>query len=182
MESLKHFSGTQLTWLQPRALARAYELRAGEALLGRLTFTYTWRSQAIAETAEGRWSFERAGILHPRINIRAADHEESLVVYQPRFWGEGVLNWPDGRSFTWKPKGFWSLESTLSDAAGQVVLRFRYSREKRKLGDMFKLQVVVELQQVEPYRDLLPLLVPLGLYLMLLRQQDATTLASGSWS
>ncbi len=182
MESLTQFHGAQLKWLQPRALARFYELRAGEVLLGTLGFTYVWRTMAIARTADGEWSFERAGIMHPRVNIRAAGYDEDVAVYQPRFWGEGMLKWPDGRSFTWRPKGFWALDGTLSDAAGQTVLRFSYNRERRKLGDMFKLQVVVELQQVEPYRDLLPLLLPLGLYLMLLRQQDAATMTSGSWS
>ncbi len=173
VESLTQFRGTQIEWTQPRTLERTYELRAGESLLGKLIFPSMWKTLATAETTEGRWSFERVGVLHPRVTIRAAGQEEDLVVYEPRFWGDGMLNWPDGRSFTWKPLSFWATEWTLTDAAGQVVLKFIHRWRQRKLADALKLQATVELQQVEAYRDLLPVLLPFGMYLLVLRRQDA---------
>jgi hypothetical protein len=162
-----------MEWVQPKALNRTFELRAGGDHLATLAFRSSFGSLASADTADGSWTFKRVGFFNPRITVRAAMSETDLAVYQPKFWGDGVLAFRDGPSFSWKPANFWATEWVFKDEADNSILVFKSGIEKGKLSDMFKTQATVEVQPVLTPRQWLPLLAALGMYLLILRQEEA---------
>jgi hypothetical protein len=182
MERLSEFQDSVVEWIQPRTGQRFYELRAGEAVLGSLSFRSSFGTLAIAEMDGGRWSFKRVGFLNPRVTVRVVDRDEDVAIYYPKFWGDGVIRFDDGRSFAWKPVNFWATQWAFVDSDGRSVLSFQHGREHEKLSDIFKTQATVEIRPVEASRDLLPVLVPLGLYLIILHQQDAAAAVAATSS
>jgi hypothetical protein len=179
---LADFHGASAAWRQPKSAQRFFELRAGEALLATLSFRSAFGTLAVGETAEGSWSYKRLGFLNPRLSVRDArqpeDQQIDLAVYQPRFWGDGVLTFQYGRAFAWKPTNFWATQWSFTDQAGKLVLKFMPGAEHEKLTDLFKTQATVELHAVEGCRDLLPVLLTLGMYLILLHHDDSAAAAA----
>ena len=173
MEQLSDFVGFQAEWIQPKALERTYELRCGEAVLASLSFRSSFGTLALAETAEGQWTFKRVGFLNPRVTVRVADEEDDLAVYRPKFWGDGVLTFDDGASYAWAPTNFWHTVWAFSDSAGQLLLSLTQGREKGRLSDIFKTQASVEIAAPDAAPDVLAVLLTLGMYLLILHQQDA---------
>jgi hypothetical protein len=176
--SVIQFSGQKAEWIQPKTSENLFELHAGEALLARLAFRSMWGTLAVAETADGSWSFKRVGFLNPRVTVRVLDQPEDLAVYQPKFWGDGTLTFADGRSLAWKPLNFWATIWAFKSADDQTLITFKPGREKEKLSDIFKTQATVELGLLLNNRDLLPILLPLGMYLVALHSQDAAGAAA----
>ena len=67
MKNVRDFAGSDdLTWTQPKALKQAFELRAGEDVVGTLEFRNSFGSFATGESADGRWTFKRQGFFRPR--------------------------------------------------------------------------------------------------------------------
>lgn len=165
--------GTTAEWLQPRAMAQHYELRAGEILMATLTFRSSFGTLATAEAAGGRWTYKRVGFLNPRVTIRVDGSEEDLAVYVPRFWGGGTLTFGDGLAFEWKPTNFWSTQWAFLDASGNVVMSFKAGVRRRKLSDVFKTQFTLHVLPDAAGRDAISILVTLGMYLLILQHHDA---------
>ena len=46
----------EVSWRQPSAMRRVYELRAGDVPVATLSFRSDWGSLATAESADGCWS------------------------------------------------------------------------------------------------------------------------------
>jgi hypothetical protein len=180
LQKLSELNHLRVEWSQPRTLDRYFELHAGGVLLSTLTFRSAWGTLATAESGEGRWSFKRVGFLNPRLTIRVNDQEPDLAIYQPKFWGDGVLTFTNGESFAWKPVNFWSTEWAFINSAGQRVLHFMPGIEDQKLTDLFKTQVTVELEALTPGRELLPILLPLGMYLIILHNDDTAAAAAAT--
>jgi hypothetical protein len=173
MDHISAFAGQGLEWLQPNTLEHYFELQTGPARLATLAFHSAWGTLATAETADGTWTFKRVGFLNPRVTVRVAGSSDNLAVYQPKFWGDGTLTFADGMAFRWQPTNFWATEWAFSGAGDTPLVRFKSGAEKQRLSDIFKTQAVVELEPDESIRPLVPLLVTLGMYLIILHQQDA---------
>ena len=173
MDHISDFAGQGLEWLQPKTLEHYFELQAGPAQLATLTFHSAWGTLASAETADGAWTFKRVGFLNPRVTVRVAGSPDNLAVYQPRFWGDGAVTFADGTAFRWQPINFWATEWAFTGTGDTPLIRFKSGAEKQRLSDMFKTQAVVEIESDELIRPFLPLLVALGMYLIILHQQDA---------
>jgi len=173
VDRIAAFAGQDLEWLQPKTLERYYELQAGPAQLATLTFHSAWGTLATAETAGGAWTFKRVGFLNPRVTVRVAGSPDNLAVYQPKFWGDGTLTFAGGLAFRWQPTNFWATEWAFTGAGDTPMVRFKSGAEKHKLSDIFKTQTVVELEPEESIQAFASLLVALGMYLIILHQQDA---------
>ncbi len=106
MQALSTVVGRQLHWIQPTALERWFELRAEDDLVGSLRFETAFGTRATAQTADASWTFKRVGFLNPRVTVREAGAELDVAIYQPKFWGDGWLAFPDGRVFHWKSTNF----------------------------------------------------------------------------
>lgn len=173
MKRIGDYQIETLEWRQPKGLDHYYELKARQQLLARLTFRSLFGTLATAETAEGSWTYKRVGFLNPRVTVRVADKEGDLAVYQPKFWGDGVLTFKDGRSLAWKPVNFWQTDWFFFSAQGEAVLGFKSGIQKERLRDVFKTQFTLVRPGAGPDPDILPILATLGLYLLILHQQDS---------
>lgn len=185
MKSITGYRIETLEWLQPKALERYYELKAREQLLARLTFRSSLGTLATAETADGEWTYKRVGFLNPRVTVRAAGLEADLAIYQPKFWGDGVLTFKSGLAYAWTPVNFWRTDWSFFAAEGGEVLAFKSGVQGERLRDIFKTQYRLMRPGAGPEGEVLPILATLGLYLLILNQEDAaaavaaTTAATG---
>ena len=83
MEVLHVTAGNRLSWSQPKALQRIFELREGNRLFGTLSFVKSLGSLAEASMAAGDWTFKRVGFFRPHVTVRRRGQETDLAVYQP---------------------------------------------------------------------------------------------------
>lgn len=178
MEELSTALDRQFYWVQPKTLARQFELRSGDTLFGTLRFETATGTLAIAESATSRWTFKRVGFLNPRVTIREDGGTEDVAVYWPKFWGDGWLEYADGSRFHWKSTNFWRTEWGFANAQEQYLFVLKPGVEKSQVSDLLKSQVVVEIASQGHDQAELPLLLMLGWYLAVLHQDDTTMTAA----
>ncbi len=166
-------------WVQPRAMQNRFELRAGDDLFAVLEFPKVFGSLATAITEEGRWTFKRAGFFSPRVTVRSEGSETDLAVFRPKWTGnEGTLQFPGGAAYTWKTANFWATQYLWQTESGEALILYKQGIEDARLADLFKTQARVEIQPGAQGLIELPLLVLLGWYLMILKQQDDSAVAA----
>lgn len=161
-----------LEWLQPSAAERIYRLRSGTDICASLTYRSAGGTFATAETLAGTWTFKRIGFLNPKITIRSAGSEEDVAVYRPHVWGDGKIIFPDGRTYVWKPTSFWSIEWSLIDPAGAVLLGIKPGLAGGGLEDLQKIQATMDFARGSSGDGLLPLFAAFGMYLFVIHQMD----------
>jgi hypothetical protein len=175
VEPLKTAPGSPLSWSQPKALQRIFELRDADRLLGTLSFLKSFGSLAEASMATGDWTFKRVGYFRPRVTVRRRGLETDLAVYEPKGWGsEGELHFAGGRIYAWKPANLWATKFNFVDNASKTLVAFRPGAEESKWSDLFKCQALVEIDPSASRLEELPLLVSVGWYLMILHHEDAS--------
>jgi hypothetical protein len=180
MKTLATHSGDALHWLQPKALARRYELRSGDDVYAALEFRSSMGTLAVAESAEGTWTFKRVGFLHPRVTVRLDGSEQDVAAYRPRFFGGGSIEIGSGKTFQWRSANFWSTKWGITDAADAPVMEFSQGVRGKALSDLFKTQVTVEIHWHGTPGIPLVALAALGMYLLLLQEEEASTAATVS--
>ena len=173
MKSIKEALYTQPQWVQPRASQNRFDLRSGEDLYAELEFPKWYGSLAIATSAEERWTFKRVGFFNPRVTVRSEGSETDLAVFRPKWTGsEGTTQLANGAAYTWKTANFWATEYTWLNSAGEPLILYKQGVEASWLADLFKTQARVEIQPAAQGLPELALLVILGWYLIILKQQD----------
>jgi hypothetical protein len=180
MEQLIEFAGGPLEWLQPKAFERSFELVSGETLLATLAFRSAFGTLAEAVTADGSWTFKRVGFLNPRITVRQAGGLDDAAIYQPRFWGGGDLAFTAGPALSWRSTNFWATEWAFYDSAERALVTFRQGREKGGLPDLFKSQATVEVSPSGLDSHRLSILTTLGMYLLILHQDDTAAVVAAT--
>jgi len=165
--------GGEVFWVQPRGLDRYYELRAGDVLLASLAWQTRCGSLARSQSSEGSWTFKRVGFFNPRVTVREAGSEIDIAVFWPRWLGDGTLEFGHGARFRWQSTNFWATNWMFTDDGGMPLVKFREGSPKGGWREMFKTQALVEIESLAADLPELPLLVLLGWYLMVLRNEDA---------
>lgn len=169
MQALLETGRHELVWTQPRARTPAYELYAGEDLVA----TLHWRgSLAEACTAGCQWTFERGGLWHPHVTVRAAGSDADLATFTARWTGTGTLECGGGRCFQWRAQDVWHTHWAWQDAEGTTLMRIGAQAKSEQGGRASK--GLVELTPAAVGLTELPLLVLLGWYLVVLQARDAT--------
>lgn len=85
-----------------------------------------------------------------------------------------------GRQFRWEALDFWATQwGFFNSQEDQALVRFIPGSEKGGLRELFKNQAIVEMDPVRQ-TDELPLLVTLGWYLIILRQDDSTAIIAAT--
>jgi hypothetical protein len=137
----------QLTWVELIGKPHWYELHAGDEVVGTLRWEEPFWGPAIAESADGCWTFERSGL------IRVTGSESELA--RLRLSERRVLKFRTGRLFEWLRRTWVPPSWIWRDSGGVPVLRMEHN------------EVVIEAAS----RDVpeLPLLVLLGQYLRVLQ-------------
>jgi hypothetical protein len=155
-----------LAWKQTGYCHGEYELRAGDETVA----TLCWRggSLAIAETADGRWSFERPRYRRSWVSVRTAGSGTEIAVFSSHWTGVGTLEMAGGRLFHWSATNLWRSRWVWREADGKELVRFR-SRQRLRLSGL------VERSQGAAALPEFDLLVTLGWYLLVIRAQDSTT-------
>jgi len=177
MKRLADLAQKHLSWVQPKARERYFELRAEAETVGTLSFRSSAGSLATAEMDGGSRTFKRIGFMNPRVTVRDAGGLEDLAAYHPRLWGGGELVFKDGLVVHWTSTNFWGSSWAFTDATKQVLVDFKPGLEHEKLSDMFKTQATVIVNPSASVGGRESLLVALGLYLLILQEEDATTSA-----
>jgi hypothetical protein len=166
-------------WTQPKALAREYELRAGNEVVATLRWQKTLGSLALAESADGAWTFKRSGFLSPRITVRRPDSEADVGVFKPGWRGEGMLRLLEGRGYQWLNTSFWHSEWAFADEAGKPLVHFKTEFEPAAVFAIFKHAAEVTFEPSAFSVLDLSLLTLLGWYLMVLMSEDAAGATAG---
>jgi hypothetical protein len=163
-------AGQDLKWVQRSARKPAYELRAGEEVIGSLV----WQrgSLAVGETADRRWTLKREGFWHPRVTVRVQDSELNIAVFHPSWRGGGILELTNGRILRFKAANLWRSQWDWQEAEGDALVRFRSQR------GFFKSGADLEITSAAAGFPELSLLAVLGWYLIVLGDRDSA--ASGS--
>ena len=179
MRSIAEVAGSELLWVQPSMLKQAFELRAGEEVVGTLVFQRM--SLATGATGAENWTFKREGFWRPQVTVRVADSEQNLAVFHPNWMGGGQLELTDGRALRFGAANFWHTQWSWQTADGRTPVAFHSRQGFLKSGAQ------VELISLPEWRgstaeggeaDLLSLLVVLGWYLLILFARDAATASS----
>jgi hypothetical protein len=176
MKPVRYAIGNQPQWVQPRITQNQFELRVGDDLFAVLVFPKMFGSLANAQAADGQWTFKRVGFFSPRVTVRKEGTDTDLAEFRPRWTGsEGTVQFTGGASFTWKQANFWATEYAVLDSSGETLILFRQGIPDAHLSDLFKVQASVEIRPGAQDLQELTLLVLLGWYLMILKQQDDTS-------
>jgi hypothetical protein len=179
MQSLSEVFDQPLIWAQARAPERAYELRAGADVLATLRWQKPAGSLALAETADGKWTFKRSGFFSPRVTVRCAGSESDMAIFTPDWLaGRGSLELAAGRRFRWATTSFWRSEMAFCSAGGQPLVHYKPEHALQLAA------AKVEIEQAAVAIPELSLLVLLGWYFMLLMAEDslATSAVAGAVS
>jgi hypothetical protein len=159
--SLTDVSAETLVWIQPQWMCPAYELWAENRVIATLRFKGLYRSQALAATAEGLWTFERGGF-DDSIAIRQG--EKLVATLNERDAISSVLEYENGSIYVWIRDGMFGKRWAFVNVIGNPLLVFAPESSPQA-----RLRV-----QVSPDVARLPqltFLALLGKYLMLARRQ-----------
>lgn len=174
MRVIREIGNSELIWKQPKASKRYYELQAGEEVLATLSWQKAMGTLALAETAEGSWTFKRSGFMHPVVTVRKAGSDvPDAAIFEPSWSGKGILQLPAGRTLRWASTNFWHSEWAWQEFNGTPLIRFKNSY------GLLKVEGHIE---VEPAAWALPelaLFLSLGWYLMLLMASDSSAATAG---
>jgi hypothetical protein len=154
-------------------------LKAGNLTLASLQFNSSFSSLALAETADGKWSFKQIGFCNQRITIWAQGQPSNIAIYQAQFWGDNELRFNDGKTYMWKSINFWSTQWAFTKSNGELVMVVKRGGSERKFSDIFKTQLTVEIYPSKEHAGNPGWLLPLALYLFILQQQAASIAAAG---
>ncbi|HEY2930218.1 MAG TPA: hypothetical protein VGK99_00600 [Acidobacteriota bacterium] len=167
MKTLERTNREELTWIQPAARRREFELRAGDDLVATLKWEKTRGSVARGESAAGAWTFKRAGFLRPLITVRTPGSETEIAVFQPNWNSQGTLDLGPGGRFRWTRTNFWRSHWAFTRESGNTLIHFRpqFGFLKQAAG--------ISLQEEAISLPDLYLLLILGWYLMILTSDDA---------
>jgi hypothetical protein len=159
-----------MRWTQPSTWV--YELRAGDNSLAALRWQKTFGSLALAESADGTWTFKRSGFLNPKVTVRVLGAEAEVAVFTPGSMGEGTLQLSNGRRYRWLNTSFWRSAWAFANEAGEALVDFKPEFV------FFKQAAEVKVEPGAVSVPDLSLLTLLGWYLMVLMSQDAGATAA----
>lgn len=165
MQSIRAVADQQLVWTQNRVTKDEHDLRAGDDLVATLRRHRGWNWNAPTETttADGAWTFNRAGFWQSTSTIRTAGADADLGRFAPRWTGTGPLNLASGARYDWKTANFWATNYVWRNDLGQNLVRFRSTRGILRMG-----AVVDITPEGAALPDLdLPLLTVFGYYLLI---------------
>jgi len=173
MRSLGTRFDADLAWVRPNMWCRRLELRAGDETVATLDWPRRFRSIALATTADGEWTFERAGFWPAHVSVRFAGAETEDARFEASRTGTGILHLEGGSTVAWKAGNFWRTRWGWHDAAGSLLIGFR----RRTVGLQVEGAVEVEVDAPTPAR--LALLVCLGWYLVVLSGNPGGGVSAG---
>src|SRR5262245_51120332 len=174
VKDIRKFVGKEMSWVQPRAMKKDFELQSGDDTIATLRFRSPFGSFATAETADGAWTLKRVGFWNPHLTVRIADTETQVASFKNKTWTDGgTLELANGR-FLRANSNFWNTKYEFKDANDEMLIRFV------KVGGLLHLSSNVEIMPAGAKLDELPLLVVVGWYLTVTMHSDAAGAAAAA--
>jgi hypothetical protein len=156
---------SQLTWGQPTALARMYELKTDDEVAGTLEFHNVSGSLATARVGTRCWTFKRVGFFQSRVVVRACGASPDVAVFRPQTWlGGGTLETTDGKRIL-VDTSFWKSVMRFTLDSGETLATLATS-------GVFHLTGTVQINSGSTELEQLPLLLSLGWYLVVMMHSD----------
>lgn len=162
MRNIDAVIGQELMWVQPDSLKHEYELCTADDLVATLRWVKTGGSLANAESANGKWTFKRAGFLKPRVLVRRAGSVSDIATFEASPNGNGFLDFSHGERFRWADTNLWRTEWKWSSLDGTHLVGFKLQ------SDPAAVRASVDVQPGMAADLELPLLTLLGWYLIVL--------------
>jgi hypothetical protein len=165
MRSITSYLDFTLTLQQSDTVKSLYEIRFGDELLGSINMPRLWSDRAEAESADGRWMFERQGLLKPKILARALDGN-ILATYQPHsFKRISSIMIGEEEAFSVK-KGIFRETLAVSSRFDTQIIHFQNHGNVRFHSEI---NFSYEAKRIKQ----LPLVFFLSCYILLLDRRDA---------
>src|SRR5262245_26243075 len=167
MKRIKELVGHELKWSQPSAMRREFELLNGEEVVATLKFRSLFGTHAIAQTADGEWTFKRVGFWKTQVTICPEGSDKEVAIFRNNTWtAGGTLELADGRALR-ANTNFWMSTYEFRNEGEEPLIRFH------RFGGPFHLSSKVEIFRGAAGLPELPWLVALGWYLAVKMQDDA---------
>jgi hypothetical protein len=115
-------SRTQLEWVQPDFKRAAFELHAGQELVGTLQQCERGGTRFLARAADGFWTFTRHGPFGLKVLVSQVDEAQPLAVLQTK-GSEGTFQLKDGDIYTWLSRTGWYHDGLWTDDQACVLIR-----------------------------------------------------------
>ena len=166
MKKIAEITQRKLKWSQPKALQREFELRADGELVATLKFRSAWGSLAIAESADGCWTFKRVGFWQTKATIRALGSDTDVAVFNNNTWANGgTLVLRDGRKYP-ATSNFWQTQCQFQTEQGTPLILM-------KTGGFIHQSADIQIEPAAIAVTDLPWIVMFGMYLVVGMSEDA---------
>lgn len=154
MKSLHEAGTAPLAWRPVKNEKRMIELYAGADVFAILR--QEKRQPAVAETADGRWTFERK---KGTVTIRAAEDNSDVATLTLNWKGDGRLTFARGHTYLWVRPSAWKSTRAFDTETGQRVVQCMRDYSLTKYTDR------IEIEPGASASPDIPLLAVLGRYI-----------------
>lgn len=176
MVEAKDFAGKKLEWTKKGIMDRNYELRSGGEVAATMSRTKVFGTLAEAIMGGTGYTLKRSGFLNPYITVRRAPFDEDVARMDMSIGGNGTLQLPDGKRYSFQKMSFWGFKWAFTDENGDLVLTVGLPSAWKNNGE-----IVVE-QRASSHGHL-PLLIVLGWYTAVqIVEESRTTAATAAGS
>ncbi len=165
-----------LRWEQPRWTQRLHRLVCGETVYATMEWPQPFRSMAVSNSREGRYTFKRGGFLHPFITVRREEFEMELARLSLDWKGNGELVFTNAQRFTFTRKGMARFDYEVADHRGSVLFTLKKEMNAIKHGGE------VHITPAGLSHREIALLVIIAWYLAVMVTEDAAAAAAASSS
>ena len=134
MDPLSPFSTadpTAMRWIRPSPGESAYELRAGDSLLARMSWKGAGGSLAHITLADGECTAKRGGFLQPHVTLRDAAGRD--VARLTMHLTHGTLEVAGGRSYSFRRAGLLVPAWQISEPGGRPIVHVEPVAERNHL-------------------------------------------------
>ena len=119
-------SGASLTWSQPRAFRRCYELRHADGLIGELSFPGPFTTKARATVGHSVWDIRAHGRQHNLVLVARSGSDSAEVTFTRHWlWSDGFLDFR-GQAPLRVRRASLRRRLLLQTSDGERVLSLRY--------------------------------------------------------
>lgn len=129
-------SEPSLTWSQPRAFRRWYELRGAHGLVGELRFPGLFTAKARATVGQSLWDIRSEGLHHSQVQmVRAGSNDAEVTFTRHWLWSGGTLDFR-GRPPLRMRIALLRRKLLLQTPAGERILSLSYRGVLHSRGEL----------------------------------------------
>lgn len=165
LRKISEVADQPLTWTQPGALKKSFELRLGDEPVATLEFRSIFGSFATGESADGCWTMKRVGFWQTRATVRPCEAEMDIAEFKDKTWSNGgTLTLADGRQFH-ATSSFWKSRLAIHDEGERELLVIQPR-------GLIHLSASVEIKAKARKMPELPWMLMLGWYLTVQKNEE----------